>query len=86
MTMNYYDSGAYKIVKEFRASLACIMQDGTGITRQIERGSLYYRYTKRILHCLDIEEAFREKTAQEVVLEFTDFAAALGERAGELSD
>lgn len=84
--MNYYDSCTYKIVKEFRVSLACIMQEGTGITRQIEKGTLYYLYTKRILLCLDIEEAFREKAAQDVVLEFANFAVALGKRVAEISD
>lgn len=84
--MNYYDSDSYKIVKEFRASLACIMQEGTGITRQIERGTLYYLYTKRILFCLDIEEAFREKAAQEVVLEFANFAVEMGRRIDKLNE
>lgn len=87
--MNYYDSEAYKILSEFQAELEKILIEETfrsnAIARQMARGALYYKYTKRVLLCLADEESAK-KALKDVTFEFTNFAVTLGERAGEVSD
>ena len=89
VTMNYYDSNGFKIFKEFKYELDKILIEeiflSNAIARQMARGALYYKYTKRVLTCLADEDSAK-KAAQDVVDEFTRFAVALGERATEISD
>lgn len=87
--MNYYDSEAYKIFSEFKFELDKLLYEENFrsgyIAKQIERGTLYYKYTKRVLTCLADEESAK-KALKDVMFEFTNFAVTLGERAGEVSD
>lgn len=87
--MNYYDSDAYKIALNFKSELDKLINEeiyrSNYIVKQMERGTLYYKYTRRVLTCLADEDS-AEKAAQDVALEFANFAVALGERAGEVSD
>lgn len=87
--MNYYDSESYKIFSEFKFELDKLLYEenfrSNYIAKQIERGTLYYKYSKRILLSLaDKDSAL--KASQDILLEFTKFAVTLGERAGEVSD
>lgn len=87
--MNYNDSEAYKIFYEFKSELEEILIEETfrsnAIARQMERGTLYYKYTRRVLTCLADEDS-AGKAAQDVALEFANFAVELGERAEKVSD
>lgn len=87
--MNYNDSEAYKIFYEFKSELEEILIEETfrsnAIARQMARGALYYKYTKRVLLCL-ADEDYVQKALQDVLLDFTSFAVTLGERVGEGSD
>lgn len=85
--MNYYDSDAYKISQAFRNVLASILNKKIYrfdyIAKQLSKGASHYNYTRRILNCLDTEEAVVEKAKQDVVLEFVSFAVELGKRVSE---
>ena len=86
--MNYYDSDAYKIVLDFKSELDKIMSDeifrSDYIARKLAHGALYYRYTRCVLTCLaDVDNA--EKASQDVMIEFANFAAALGARVAKIS-
>lgn len=87
--MNYYDSEAFQILKEFQAELEKILIEeifrSNAVARQMARGVLYYKYTKRVLTCLADEESAK-KALKDVMFEFANFAVTLGERAGEVSD
>ena len=87
--MNYYDSDAYKIALNFKSELDKLINEeiyrSNYIVKQMERGTLYYKYTRRVLTCLADEDS-AEKAAQDVALEFVNFAVELGERAGKVSD
>lgn len=87
--MNYYDSEAFKIFKEFKFELDKILIEeifrSNAIARQMARGALYYKYTKRVLTCLADEDS-AQKALKDVMFEFTSFAVTLGERATEISD
>lgn len=87
--MNYYDSDSYKIALNFKSELDKLLNEeiyrSNYIVKQMERGTLYYKYTRRVLTCLADDES-AEKAAQDVVLELANFAVTLGERAGEVSD
>lgn len=87
--MNYYDSDAYKIALNFKSELDKLINEeiyrSNHIVKQMERGTLYYKYTRRVLTCLADEESAK-KALKDVMFEFTNFAVTLGERAGELSD
>ena len=87
--MNYYDSDAYKIALNFKSELDKLLNEeiyrSNYIVKQMERGTLYYKYTRRVLTCLADEDS-AEKAAQDVALEFANFAVELGERAGKVSD
>lgn len=87
--MNYYDTKAFKIFKEFKFELDKILIEeifrSDYIVKQMARGALYYKYTKRVLTCLADEDSTK-KAEQDVVYEFTSFAVTLGERAGEISN
>lgn len=87
--MDYNDSEAYKIFYEFKSELERILIDESfrfnSIARQMARGALYYKYTRRVLLCLADEDNV-QKALQDVLLDFTSFAVTLGERAGEVSD
>ncbi len=87
--MNYYDSDAYKIAAGFKSELYKIMSEeifrSDYIVRQLAHGALYYRYTRFVLTCLaDVDDA--EKASQDVMLDFANFAVALGARVAEISD
>lgn len=87
--MNYYDSDAYKIALNFKSELDKLLNEeiyrSNYIVKQMARGVLYYKYTKRVLTCLADEESAK-KALKDVMFEFTNFAVTLGERAGEVSD
>lgn len=87
--MNYFDSEAYEIVLVFKSELEKIMNEeiyrSDYIVKQMEWGALYYKYTKRVLTCLADDEVAK-KAAQDVVLEFANFAVTLGARVAEISD
>lgn len=85
--MNYFDSEAYEIALVFKSELEKIMNEeifrSDYIVKQMERGALYYKYTKRVLTCLADDEV-AEKAAQDVVLELANFAVTLGERVASI--
>ena len=87
--MNYYDSDAYKIALNFKSELDKLINEeiyrSNYIVKQMERGTLYYKYTRHVLTCLADEDS-AEKATQDIALDFANFAVALGERAGEVSD
>lgn len=87
--MNYYDSDVYKIALNFKSELDKLINEeiyrSNYIVKQMERGTLYYKYTRRVLTCLADEESAK-KALKDVMFEFTNFAVTLGERAGEVSD
>ena len=87
--MNYQDSEAYKIFYEFKSELEIILIEeifrSNAIARQMARGALYYKYTRRVLLCLADEDS-AQKALKDIMSEFTSFAVTLGERAGEVSD
>ena len=87
--MNYYDSEAFQILKEFQTELEKILIEeifrSNAIARQMARGVLYYKYTRRVLTCLANDDDAK-KAAQDVMIEFANFAVALGERVAEISD
>ena len=87
--MNYNDSEAYKIFYGFKSELEEILIEeifqSNAIARQMARGALYYKYTRRVLLCLADEDSV-QKALKDVMFEFTSFAVTLGERADEVSD
>jgi hypothetical protein len=87
--MNYCDSEAYEIALVFKSELEKIMNEeifrSDYIVRQLANGALYYRYTRRVLTCLANDDDAK-KAAQDVMIEFANFAVALGERVAEISD
>ena len=87
--MNYFDSEAYEIVLVFKSELEKIMNEeiyrSDYIVKQMELGALYYKYTKRVLTCL-ADDDVAKKASQDVMLDFANFAVALGARVAEICD